>query len=59
MALLKYSPLFKFDEHCIEYCIGLVVEKSRVIATYSTWDRSTNLAIYDKKYIEGMMILHS
>jgi hypothetical protein len=59
MALLKYSPLFKFDEHCIEYCIGLVVEKSRVIATYSSWDRSTNLAIYDKKYIEGMMILHS
>ncbi len=59
MALLKYSPLFKFDEHCIEYCIGLVVEKSRVIATYSSWDRSTNLAIYDKKYIEEMMILHS
>jgi len=59
MRLLKYSPLFKFDEHCIEYCIGLVVENSRIIATYSTWDRSTNLATYDKKYIEEMMILHS
>jgi tetratricopeptide (TPR) repeat protein len=57
MKLIKYTPIFKFDEHCIEYCLGLIVEESRIIATYSTWDRSTNVAIYDKKYIEEMMII--
>jgi len=56
MKLIKYTPIFKFDEHCIEYCIGLVVEDSRIITTYSSWDRTTNIAIYDKKYIEEMMI---
>jgi hypothetical protein len=56
MKLIKYTPIFKFDEHCIEYCIGLIVEDSRVITTYSTWDRTTNIAAYDKKYIEEMMI---
>ena len=56
MKLIKYTPVFKFDEHCIEYCIGLIVEDSRIITTYSTWDRTTNIAAYDKKYIEEMMI---
>ena len=56
MKLVKYTPIFKFDEHCIEYCLGLIVEESRIIATYSTWDRTTNIAVYDKKYIEEMMI---
>ena len=57
MKLIKYTPVFKFDEHCIEYCVGLIVEDSRIITTYSTWDRSTNIAVYDKKYIEEMMII--
>ena len=56
MRLIKYTPIFKFDEHCIEYCIGLIVEDSRIITTYSTWDRTTNIAAYDKEYIEEMMI---
>ena len=56
MKLIKYSPVFKFDEHCIEYCVGLIVEDSRIITTYSTWDRTTNIAAYDKKYIEEMMM---
>jgi tetratricopeptide (TPR) repeat protein len=57
MKLIKYTPIFKFDEHCIEYCLGLIVEDSRIITTYSTWDRNTNIAVYDKKYIEEMMII--
>ena len=57
MKLIKYTPIFKFDEHCIEYCLGLIVEDSRIIATYSSWDRSTNIAVYDKTYIEEMMII--
>ena len=56
MKLVKYTPIFKFDEHCIEYCIGLIVEDSRIVTTYSTWDRTTNITAYDKKYIEEMMI---
>jgi tetratricopeptide (TPR) repeat protein len=56
MKLIKYTPIFKFDEHCIEYCVGLIVEDSRIIATYSTMDASTKIAIYDKVYIEEMMI---
>ena len=57
MKLIKYTPVFKFDEHCIEYCLGLIVEDSRIITTYSSWDRSTKIAVYDKKYIEEMMII--
>ena len=57
MKLIKYTPIFKFDEHCIEYCLGLIVEDSRVVTTYSSWDRSTKIAVYDKKYIEEMMII--
>ena len=56
MKLIKYTPIFKFDESCIEYCLGLIVEDSRIIATYSTMDASTKIAIYDKVYIEEMMI---
>jgi hypothetical protein len=56
MKLIKYTPIFKFDEHCIEYCLGLIVEDSRIVTTYSSWDRSTKIAVYDKKYIEEMMI---
>lgn len=55
MKLLRYSAPFKFDEHCIEYCLGLIVEPDRVICTYSTWDRTTDIAVYDKKYIDKLI----
>ena len=55
MKLLRYSAPFKFDTECIEYCLGLIVEDERVICSYSSWDRTTNIAIYDKDYIEGMI----
>jgi len=56
MKLLRYSAPFKFDTECIEYCLGLVVEDDRVICTYSSWDRTTILAVYDKKYIDGLIV---
>ena len=56
MKLLRYSAPFKFDTECIEYCLGLIVEDDRVICTYSSWDRTTILAVYDKKYIDGLVI---
>jgi hypothetical protein len=52
MNLLRHSAPFKFKGEPIEYCCGLIVEKDRVICTYSTWDRTSNIAIYEKKYIE-------
>ena len=55
MKLLRYSAPFKFDQHCIEYCLGLIVESDRVICTYSTWDRTTDIAVYDKKYIDNLI----
>jgi len=56
MKLLRYSTPFKFDTECIEYCLGLIVEDDRVICTYSSWDRTTIIAVYDKKYIDGLIV---
>jgi hypothetical protein len=56
MKLLRYSAPFKFDKECIEYCLGLIVEDDRVICTYSSWDRTTNIAVYDKTYIDELVI---
>jgi tetratricopeptide (TPR) repeat protein len=56
MNLLRYSAPFKFEGICIEYCIGLVVETDRVIMTYSTFDRTTKIGIYSKKYIDSITI---
>jgi hypothetical protein len=55
MNLLRYSAPFKFEGDPIEYSIGLVVEQDRVIIPYSTWDRTTKLGIYDKKYIDSIV----
>jgi hypothetical protein len=55
MNLLRYSAPFKFEGDCIEYCVGLVVEEDRVIVPYSTWDRTTKIAIYNKKYIDSFV----
>ena len=46
---------FNFKGETIEYCIGLLVEEDRVIMTYSCWDRTTQLAIYDKTYINDLL----
>jgi hypothetical protein len=55
MDILRYSAPFKFEGAPIEYCIGLIVEDERVIMTYSTWDRTTRIGIYDKKYIDSIV----
>ena len=59
MKLLRYSAPHKFDKECIEYCLGLIVEDTCIICTYSTWDRTTNIGIYDKKYIDSLIIYKS
>lgn len=54
MNLQRYSAPFKFQGEPIEYCIGLIVEDDRVIVPYSTWDRTTKIAIYSKTYVESI-----
>lgn len=55
MNLLRYSAPFKFADSPIEYCLGLIVEDDRVLATYSEWDRTTQIAVYDKPYVENIL----
>ena len=55
MNLLRYSAPFKFEGDPIEYCLSIVVEDERVIINYSTWDRTTRIGIYDKKYIDSIV----
>jgi hypothetical protein len=55
MNLLRYSAPFKFEGEPIEYCISIVVEDERVLINYSTWDRTTRIGIYDKKYIDTIV----
>jgi tetratricopeptide (TPR) repeat protein len=56
MNLLRYSAPFKFEKLPIEYCLSIVVEHERVLINYSTWDRTTRIGVYDKKYIESTFI---
>jgi hypothetical protein len=55
MNLLRYSAPFKFEGESIEYCLSIVVEDERVLINYSTWDRTTRIGIYDKKYIDSIV----
>jgi hypothetical protein len=55
MNLLRYSAPFKFEGEPIEYCLGLVVEDTRVIMSYSTWVRTTRLGVYNKSVIDSVI----
>jgi len=55
MNLLRYSAPFKFEGDPIEYCLSIVVEEERVLINYSTWDRTTRIGVYDKKYIDRLL----
>ena len=56
MNLQKYSAPFKFEGEPIEYCIGLIVEPTRVIMNYSVWDRTSIIGIYDMQYIQKELV---
>ena len=56
MNLKKYSSPFKFEGESIEFCLSIIVESKRILINYSTWDRTTRIAIYNKKYIESILI---
>ena len=56
MNLLRYSAPFQFEGTPIEYCLSIVVEDERVFMNYSNWDRTTRIGIYDKKYIDNLLL---
>jgi hypothetical protein len=53
--VLKYSAPFKFENEAIEYCLSLLIENEKIIINYSTWDKTTKIGIYDKKYIQNLL----
>lgn len=55
LNLKRYTAPFQFEGCPIEYCLSIVVENERVIMNYSTWDRTTRLAVYDKSYIDNLL----
>uniref|UniRef100_A0A6C0IE22 Glycosyltransferase 2-like domain-containing protein n=1 Tax=viral metagenome TaxID=1070528 RepID=A0A6C0IE22_9ZZZZ len=42
------SSPFTFEKIIVEYCLSLVVEKDRLLLSYSTWDDSSKIAVVDK-----------
>ena len=52
MAIKRWSNLFKYEGEKIEYSLGLIVEEERIIISYSKWDSTPAIAVYDKKKIE-------
>jgi len=55
LNFLRHSAPFVFEDQCIEYCLGLIVEDDRVLLTHSTWDRTTKLDVYDKSYVDALL----
>jgi len=56
MKLLRYTAPFKFEGEPIEYSLSILVEDTRVLITYSTWDRTSNIGVYSKDYIESKLV---
>ena len=54
----RYSFPFKFNQckNEVEYCLGLVVEKDRVLVTHSVWDSESYIKIYSKSYLDNFVI---
>jgi tetratricopeptide (TPR) repeat protein len=53
----RHSTPFKFHGDPIEYCLGLVVEPTRLLFSYSCWDRSSAVisvprAEFERDYFE-------
>ena len=51
MNLLRYSEEFKFVGRPVEFCMGLIVEESRVIMSYTELDTNSFIATYGHKYL--------
>ena len=47
-TLRRVTAPFVFENQNIEYCLGLVVEKERLLCSYSTWDETSKIAVLDR-----------
>uniref|UniRef100_A0A6C0JZN8 Glycosyltransferase 2-like domain-containing protein n=1 Tax=viral metagenome TaxID=1070528 RepID=A0A6C0JZN8_9ZZZZ len=56
MNLIRYSAPFKFEGDTVEYCLSIIVEDDRILMNYSTWNKTTNIGVYDKTYIDNVLI---
>ena len=52
MELVRYSELFKFDDCPVEFCIGLIIEETRTILSYSSLDTNSKIGVYDNEYLK-------
>jgi hypothetical protein len=48
----RHSTLFKFEDTSIEYTLGFIVEKNRMIFGFSKMDRETILCAYNRPEID-------
>jgi tetratricopeptide (TPR) repeat protein len=49
MKYKRMSYLFKFDnKQSIEYCLGMVIEKENILMSYSIFDNSSYVGVYDR-----------
>ena len=55
MKINRWSNLFKYEGEKIEYSLGLIVEETRIIVSYSKWDREPTIGVYDKFKVEMEM----
>lgn len=51
MKLIKYSDIFKLSNEKIEYALGLIVKENEIIISYSDFDKTTKIGVYDKNAI--------
>lgn len=55
--VIAYTTPFKFEGCAIEYALSLVLMyDDHVIIPYSTWDTTTNIAVYDRQEFESRFI---
>jgi tetratricopeptide (TPR) repeat protein len=52
--VLKYTIPFKFTDNTIEYALGLIVKKDKIIITNSCMDRESYIREYKKDYIDKL-----
>jgi hypothetical protein len=54
MNVLRYSELFKFEKYKVEFCIGLIVQDTQLILSYSVMDSQSFIATYNINYINKL-----
>ena len=52
LAFKRHSILFKFHGECIEYGLGLIVEPTRIILSYSRMDRTSAVLTMERENVE-------